>query len=150
MRLLNRPLTILSAVLLAALMSACRPTKAVLDKPIDFTDGYKLQESFHVPIRGTYYLAIGYNKDSQLQQNFENPIDRFSVAFTLRNGSTVIKDAILVDPHDTVIYRENYTIRVLCGFEGHPFRKYDLFLEIRKPEAELASTRPSVLILHGP
>ena len=112
--------------------------------------GISSQDSFHVPTRGAYCLAIGYNKDSQLKQIGENPIDRFSVAFSLRNGSTVIKDATLVDPHDTVILRENYTIRVLCSFEGHPTRKYDLFLEIRKPEAELASTRPSVLILPGP
>jgi hypothetical protein len=122
----------------------------VWNKSIDFVDGYKLQESFHVPTRGTYYLAVGYNKDSELKENFENPIDRFSVAFSFRNGSTVIKDATLVDPHGTVIFGQHYTIRVLCGFEGHPTWKYDLFLEIRKPEAELASTQPSVLILPGP
>ncbi len=130
---------------------ACRPRGgAVWDKSIDFVDGYKLRESFRVPARDRYYLAIRYNKESRLIQIGENPVDRFSVAFSIRDGLTVIKEATLVDPNEMVIFGKNYTIRVLCSFEGRPRRRYDLFLQIRKPEAELGSTRPRVLILTGP
>jgi hypothetical protein len=152
MRPLKRTLTILAALLFATiLISACRPRgRAVWDKSIDFVDGYKLQESFRVPTRGTYYLGIGYNKDTEIIGIGQVPADAFSVTFSIKVGTTVIKEATLVNPNGTVILRQNYTIRVLCGFEGQRGRRYDLFLQIRKPDAELASTRPRVLILPGP
>jgi hypothetical protein len=151
MRFFKRTVPILVVVLFATLaISACRPKGTVWSRPIEFIDGYKLNEPFRVPARGTYYLAIGYGKDSHLGPKGENPVDRFSVTFSIKRGSSAIKEATLVDPSGLVIFRENYTIRALYGFEGQPGNRYDLFLQIRNPAPELASTRPSALILAGP
>jgi hypothetical protein len=132
------------------LPESCVRGGAVWQKALEFTDGYELQGSFRVPTEGNYALAIRYNKHSELVRIGENPIDRFTVAFSIKDGANVIKEATLVDPHGTVIFGDHQTTRVLCGFEGRPGAKYDLYLEIQKPDRKLASTAPHALILREP
>ena len=135
---------------MTTLTEGCVRRGVVWQTAIEFTDGYKFQGSFRVPTADSYALAIRYNKHSELVRIGENPIDRFTVAFSIKDGANVIKEATLVDPHGTVIFGDHQTSRVLCGFEGRPGAKYDLYLHIQKPDPELASTAPHALILRQP
>ena len=118
----------------------------VLKAPIRFEEGFSTTQSFTVDRKIKYVLAVGFEKQTQI--DLHHPVaDDFSAEFSVSSdGMTITQGTNDSDSSHPSADRKDYTTRFLGTFEAEPGKKYMLFLRINRALPSLAPTKPVVTI----
>jgi len=118
-----------------------------LKTPIRFDDSFSLPHQFTVRHAKRYWLAVSFNKHTEIRPTGPEP-DDFRVEFTITcDGATIVTGTNdSPDGRRPAILSRNYTTRILATFAAEPRKPYELWLHVLHAAPSLRSTSPIVLV----